>query len=225
MLRPLFRWSWLLLPHQVVRGWVWTLFLGKMLRSVWAPGVHHGHVVSRFFWKVNSSQRRPKLAWENSKHFATLPLVSREMTTAVETPYWWPVTYQIKEVLLIGPCSVGNLLQPISCHFAGKPVLVSKCGRESLSGIFFLIQTLNAAEKFHLPNQNLLVVLHKFVGTWHWVFCLCLVTVPSEPWQFQADVFCLTRSSQLLGYWYLSALFWGLWLIVSELLCEVYRQE
>ena len=72
---------------------------------------------------------------------------------------------------------------------------------------FFEIQTLNAAEKFHLPDQNLLAVLHKFVGTWRWVFCLCLVTVPSEPWQFQADVFCQIHSSQLLGYWYLSVLF------------------
>ena len=224
MLWPSFRWRWLLLPHQVVRGWVWTLFLGKNAAisvSPWCSPWSHGEQV----FLESKQQRRPKLAWENSKHFATLPLVSREMTTAVETPYWWPVTYQIKEVLLIGPCRVGNLLQPISCHFAGKPVLVSKCGRESLSGIFFLIQTLNAAEKFHLPNQNLLVVLHKFVGTWHWVFCLCLVTVPSEPWQFQADVFCLTRSSQLLGYWYLSVLFWGLWLIVSELLCEACRQQ
>ena len=90
-----------------------------------------------FFWKVNSPQRCSKLTWGNSRHLPTLPLVSREMTTAVETPYWWPVTYQIQEVLLIGPCRVGNLLQPISCHFAGKPLLLSKFGRESLSETFF----------------------------------------------------------------------------------------
>ena len=137
MLWPLFRSRWLLLPHQVVRGRIWTVFLGKVLRSVWAPGVHRSHVVSRFFWKVNSPQRCSKLAWGNSRHLPTLPLVSREMTTAVETPYWWPVTYQIQEVLLIGPCRVGNLLQLISCHFAGKPLLVSKFGRESLSETFF----------------------------------------------------------------------------------------
>ena len=93
-----------------------------------------------FFWKVNSPQRCSKLTWGNSRHLPTLPLVSREMTTAVETPYWWPVTYQIQEVLLIGPCRVGNLLQPISCHFAGKPLLLSKFGRESLSETFFKLK-------------------------------------------------------------------------------------
>ena len=46
-----------------------------------------------------------KLAWENSRHLATLPLVSPPndvWETSAEIPYWWRVTTQIWVVLLIG---------------------------------------------------------------------------------------------------------------------------
>ena len=45
------------------------------------------------------------LAWENSRHLATLPLVSPPndvWETSAEIPYWWCVTTQIWVVLLIG---------------------------------------------------------------------------------------------------------------------------
>ena len=45
------------------------------------------------------------LAWENSRHLATLPLVSPPndvWETSEEIPYWWRVTTQIWVVLLIG---------------------------------------------------------------------------------------------------------------------------
>ena len=45
------------------------------------------------------------LAWENSWHFATLPLVSPPndiWETSTEIPYWWCTTTQIWVVLLIG---------------------------------------------------------------------------------------------------------------------------
>ena len=46
-----------------------------------------------------------RIAWENSRHLATLPLVSPPndvWETSAEIPYWWRVTTQIWEVLLIG---------------------------------------------------------------------------------------------------------------------------
>ena len=45
------------------------------------------------------------IAWENSRHLATLPLVSPPndvWETSAEIPYWWRVTSQICAVLLIG---------------------------------------------------------------------------------------------------------------------------
>ena len=45
------------------------------------------------------------LAWENSRHFATPPLVSPlndVWETSAEIPYWWRVTTHIWVVLLIG---------------------------------------------------------------------------------------------------------------------------
>ena len=46
------------------------------------------------FWH----QSRFRLAWENSRHFATTPLVSPRndvLETSVEIPYWWRDTTQI----------------------------------------------------------------------------------------------------------------------------------
>ena len=46
-----------------------------------------------------------RLVQENSRHFATPPLVSLDYEvreTSAETPYWWLVTTQIWVVLLIG---------------------------------------------------------------------------------------------------------------------------
>ena len=45
------------------------------------------------------------IAWENSRHMATLPLVSPPNDVwqkNAEIPYWWRVTTQISVVLLIG---------------------------------------------------------------------------------------------------------------------------
>ena len=45
------------------------------------------------------------VAWENSPHLATLPLVSppnHVWETSAEIPYWWGITTQIGVVLLIG---------------------------------------------------------------------------------------------------------------------------
>ena len=45
------------------------------------------------------------LAWENSRHLATLPLLftpNDVWETRAEIPYWWRVTTQIWAVLLIG---------------------------------------------------------------------------------------------------------------------------
>ena len=45
------------------------------------------------------------LAWEKTRHLATLPLVSPPndvWDTSAEIPYWWRVTSQIWVVLLIG---------------------------------------------------------------------------------------------------------------------------
>ena len=45
------------------------------------------------------------LPWENSRHFATQPLIAPRndvWQTSAEIPYWWRVTTQIWVVLLIG---------------------------------------------------------------------------------------------------------------------------
>ena len=47
----------------------------------------------------------PSIAWDNSGHLATPPLVSPRndvWETSAEIPYWWRVTTQIWVVLLIG---------------------------------------------------------------------------------------------------------------------------
>ena len=49
-------------------------------------------------WKVYSKRVVIKEAWENSRHFAKLPLVSPRndvWETNAEIPYWWRVTIQI----------------------------------------------------------------------------------------------------------------------------------
>ena len=49
-------------------------------------------------WKVYSKRAIIKEAWENSRHFAKLPLVSPRndvWETNAEIPYWWRLTTQI----------------------------------------------------------------------------------------------------------------------------------
>ena len=56
---------------------------------------------------VNLNALETYSAWENSRHLATLPLVSSRNEvwgTSAEIPYWWRDTTQIWVVLLIG-CS------------------------------------------------------------------------------------------------------------------------
>ena len=56
------------------------------------------------------------LAWENSRHFATLPLVSPPndiWETNAEIPYWWRVTAQIWVVSLIGCTAREICFKPI----------------------------------------------------------------------------------------------------------------
>ena len=54
---------------------------------------------------VKTRVEGPIIAWENSRHLSTLPLVSSPndfWETNAEIPYWWRVTTQIWVVLLIG---------------------------------------------------------------------------------------------------------------------------
>ena len=56
------------------------------------------------------------VAWENSRHLATLPLVSPAndvWETSAEIPYWWHVTTQDLGSASDWSCRVGNWLQPI----------------------------------------------------------------------------------------------------------------
>ena len=90
-----------------------------------------------------------KIAWENSQHLATLPLVSPPdgvWETSAEIPYWWHVITQIWIVLLIGHAaweiwfnqsealprsgywciiSMEFLRTLLRRHLAGKPVVAS----------------------------------------------------------------------------------------------------
>ena len=57
-------------------------------------------------WKSSITNRAVALAWENSRNFAMLPLVSPRndvWETSANIPYcWWRITTQIWAVLLIG---------------------------------------------------------------------------------------------------------------------------
>ena len=63
---------------------------------------YHGYCCSS---KKLATAVPKSIAWENSRHLTTLPLVSPRndvWETSAEIPYWWRVTTQIWVVLLIG---------------------------------------------------------------------------------------------------------------------------
>ena len=74
------------------------------------------------------------LAWENSRHLATLPLVSPPndvWETNVGIPYWRRVTTDLGSAS-DWSCRVGNLIQPIRKHF---PDLGSDASSVSISAL------------------------------------------------------------------------------------------
>ena len=88
------------------------------------------------------SQLRKILAWENSRHFETPPLVSPQndvWETTAEIPYWWPITTRILVVFVIGwsklltnqthYSDLGSDASSVWNFCAGKPVSggVAKC--------------------------------------------------------------------------------------------------
>ena len=94
---------------------LWTGWLTKgHLMVVWRENhtFHSGgldHSVKKLSFPRQSSILFPfsgrALAWENSRHLATLPLVyppNDVWETSAEIPYWWRVTTQFWVVLLIG---------------------------------------------------------------------------------------------------------------------------
>ena len=87
------------------------------------------------------------LAWENSRHFVTLPLVNDVWETSAEIPYWWQATSKTSVVLLTGcskfhsfhdqsealprsgqwyVISIESLRSFLRHHLAGKPVVGSQ---------------------------------------------------------------------------------------------------
>ena len=87
----------------------------------------NGKVKVRFTWS---------LAWENSRHLATLPLVFPPNDVgekSAEIPYWWRVTTQSWVVLLIGwikfstrPIRSTTQIWVVTCHQYGISALVSE---------------------------------------------------------------------------------------------------
>ena len=88
------------------------LFSNQMLLKVRCPTEYFLQVCRGEKKEANHSNKNPRLgmaelsifkniAWENSKHLATSPLVCQWERSA-EIPYWWHVTTQIWVVLLIG---------------------------------------------------------------------------------------------------------------------------
>ena len=83
------------------RCWTKTLSREYFLPSQWVPvlanhfsyACSHGTKVSHRTYTI--------LAWENSRHLATPPLVSSQ-NDVFKIPYWWHVTTHIWVVLLIG---------------------------------------------------------------------------------------------------------------------------
>ena len=78
------------------------------------------------------------LAWENSRHLATVPLVSPPndvWETRAEIPYWWRVTTQIWVVLLIGRAAWEIWFIVSQTSFGGKTSgSVAKCRLFSENG-------------------------------------------------------------------------------------------
>ena len=112
------------------------------------------------------------LAWDNSWHFATPPLVSRPndvRETSAEIPYWWRVTTQIWVVFLIGRAvweiwfNQSEAFQFLRRHFAGKPVVASRN-----VGCFLRLNT--SQNPKHVRDAfgflNVVLVLGKCFGFW-----------------------------------------------------------
>ena len=115
------------------------------------------------------------LAWENSQHLVTLPLVSPPnyvWETSAEIPFWWRITTQIWLVLVIGwikfamphgqskalprsgkwcIISVEFLHSFLRCHLAGKPVVASPNVGCFLKLLF--VQPVSMA-KFNISNTR-----------------------------------------------------------------------
>ena len=123
----------------------------------------HSGVISMVY-KPFFTVTRTGLAWKISRHFATVPLVSRRndvWETTAEIPYWWRVATQIWLVLLIGRAAKEirlnqsealsrsglwqvtskDFLQPfLARHFAVKPVV----GSWSVGCFLRLVQVLKS---------------------------------------------------------------------------------
>ena len=82
---------------QLIRNGTWQGKMEQICTKSWRK--------NQLLWKRRISFRLFYLAWENSRHLATVPLVSLPndvWETSAEIPYSWRVTTQIWVVLLIG---------------------------------------------------------------------------------------------------------------------------
>ena len=78
-------------------AWKWTLKMLQKCFGVW--------LLSKNLRNQFSTHKSMRLAWENSWHLVTPPLVSSPNDVwemSAEIPYWWHITTQIWVVLLIG---------------------------------------------------------------------------------------------------------------------------
>ena len=76
----------------------WEILHGKALTTVFSHNITCSYL-RKIVWLLKLvTKSRNLLAWENSRHLATLPLASPRndvWETSAEIPYWWRVTTQV----------------------------------------------------------------------------------------------------------------------------------
>ena len=99
----------LLLMRHVMAGLVSYTFLSwsttMSIEAALSPGLSWKRFEPNCFVSYEGCMMYQPIAWENSPHLATLPLVSSPndiWETRAEIPYWWQVTTQTWVMLLIG---------------------------------------------------------------------------------------------------------------------------
>ena len=119
----------------------WEILHGKALTTVFSHNITCSYLTKNVRLLKPATKSRNFLAWENSRHFATPPLVSPRndvSETSAEIPYWCRTTTQIWVVFLIGRAaweiyttqiwrviSMEFLRSFLRRHLAGKPVVAS----------------------------------------------------------------------------------------------------
>ena len=119
-----------------------------------------------FFWAQTPNDFCDWIAWENSRHFATPPLVSRRnevWETSAGIPYWWRVTTQIWLVLLIGRAAWGTCFNQLEELLRSGKWHVISTGFSST-----LVSQLSLRGELVVASQNVGIFLRLIYSRLRW---------------------------------------------------------